>query len=117
LTLSDEFITLPGGYTLQIVQNPSVEDIKQFIAAGHPVFAVADGKALENPHFTNGGPVYHTFIIKGYTEDDFITNDPGTRNGEDFLYEQNHLLTTLHDWNGGDVPNGIPSILVATKAQ
>ena len=80
--------------------------VKRFVASGIPVILPVDGKTLPNPNFRNGGPVYHMLVVRGYTADRFITNDPGTRKGEDFLYTYDGLLNAVHDWNGGDVPNG-----------
>jgi hypothetical protein len=76
------------------------------------VYVVADGKVLPNPHFRNGGPVYHALIIRGYTEDSFITNDPGTQFGKNFVYKYHELMNAIHDWNDGDVPNGRSAVLV-----
>jgi hypothetical protein len=59
----------------------------------------ADGKKLDNPNFKNGGPVYHMLVIKGFTGDKFITNDPGTRLGADFIYTQSNLMYSLADWD------------------
>lgn len=98
---------------VMIVEDPTVEDIKKFIANGQPVLAMADGKVLPNPHFRNGGPVYHALVIRGYTETEFITNDPGTQFGKGFRYKYDDLLDAIHDWNGGDVKNGRKAALVA----
>ena len=95
-----------------IIEDPTVEQIKGYIAGGTPVLAVADGKALPNPHFRNGGPVYHALIIRGYTETEFITNDPGTQFGENFRYTYDELMNAIRDWNGGDVKNGRRTVLV-----
>ena len=97
---------------IKVIENPTVDEIKKFIVAGNPVLVVADGKTLNNPHFKNGGPVYHSLIIKGYTETKFITNDPGTQFGADFTYTYDNLMSSIHDWNGGDVKNGRQVILV-----
>ena len=97
---------------VQKVVNPTVEQIKSFVAAGKPILVVAAGKLLRNPHYKNGGPTYHTLIIRGYTEDSFITNDPGTRFGENFLYKYAVLMNAIHDWNGGDVKAGRKVVLV-----
>ncbi|MGI6314485.1 MAG: C39 family peptidase [Patescibacteria group bacterium] len=94
-----------------ILENPTVEDIKKSLVAGNPVLVVADGKVLPNSHFRNGGPVYHALIIKGYTETEFITNDPGTQFGESFKYKYNDLLKAVHDWNKGKVKEGKKVIL------
>ncbi|OGH71709.1 MAG: hypothetical protein A2921_02880 [Candidatus Magasanikbacteria bacterium RIFCSPLOWO2_01_FULL_43_20b] len=96
----------------RIVNDPTVENIKKFVANGQPVLVVADGKVLPNPHFRNGGPVYHALIIRGYTETEFITNDPGTQFGRGFKYKYKDLLNAIHDWNGGDVKNGKRAVLV-----
>ena len=96
----------------KIIENPTVEQIKGFIANGKPVLAVADGKVLPNPHFRNGGPIYHALIIRGYDEDEFITNDPGTQFGRNFRYKYSDLMNATHEWNGGDVKNGRKVILV-----
>lgn len=95
-----------------IVENPSVEDIKRYIANGTPVLVVADGKKLPNPNFQNGGPVYHALIIRGYTESTFITNDPGTRNGEAFEYAYDDLMNAIGDWNDGNPSEGRNVVLV-----
>jgi hypothetical protein len=108
-TMSEEYFHLKK---MRILEHPTVEDIKKEIAAGRPVLAVADGKVLPNPHFRSGGPVYHALIIRGYTEDGFFTNDPGTQFGENFFYRTRDLMNALHDWNGGDVPHGAPRVLV-----
>lgn len=97
---------------IKIVENPTVDDIKKFIVAGNPVLVVADGKVLPNPNFRNGGPEYHALIIKGYDEENFITNDPGTQFGEGFKYKYDDLMNALHDWNNGDVKNGRKVVMV-----
>lgn len=96
----------------EVLPLEGAEQIKQFIAAGIPVIVPADGKALPNPNFRNGGPRYHMLVVRGYTPTHFITNDPGTRLGENFLYTYRGLLDAVHDWNGGDVSNGDRVILV-----
>lgn len=97
---------------VKILPVTGLDDVKQWIAAGVPVIIPADGKALPNPNFRNGGPPYHMLVVRGYTQDHFITNDPGTRKGENFLYTYRGLLDATHDWNGGDVPNGEKVMLV-----
>ncbi len=97
----------------RVVQAKDVDQIKGILAQGYPIVVPADGKALKNPHFRNGGPPYHMLVLKGYLADGrWITNDPGTQFGENFLYPQRHLFDVIHDWNGGDVPNGEAVMLV-----
>lgn len=109
-----------GGYDLQrwrlrIVESPTVDDLKRFIANKQPILVVADGKMLDNPHFRNGGPEYHTLIIRGYTPTHFITNDPGTQFGENFIYTHDNLMESIRDWNGGDVKGGRRVVMVVEK--
>ncbi len=96
----------------RIVENPTIEDIKRFVSQGNPVYVVADGKRLGNPHFQNGGPEYHALVVRGYTETSFITNDPGTQFGENYPYKYKDLMESIRDWNDGDVKNGRRVVLV-----
>lgn len=96
----------------KIIENPEILDIKKSIASGNPVFVVAAGKLLDNKHFTDGGPDYHALIIKGYTKTHFITNDPGTKWGENFQYRYDVLMNAIHDYNDGNVVSGTPRILM-----
>ena len=102
---------------LQVIEDPTVEAIKQSVAAGHPVLAVAHGKDLPNPYFRGDGPEYHALIIRGYTEDSFITNDPGTWRGENFVYRYEDLMNAIHDWNDGAVKSGRQVVLSLTARQ
>lgn len=97
----------------RVVAVKSIDQIKEILAQGYPIVIPADGKALKNPHFRNGGPRFHMLVLKGYLADGrWITNDPGTQFGENFLYPQANLFEAIHDWNGGDVPAGEAIILV-----
>lgn len=99
----------------KIITNPTVQEIKQSIANGHPVLVVADGHALPNPYYRGDGPDYHALIIRGYTEDAFVTNDPGTWRGKNFVYKYEELMRAIHDWNNGEVKRGQPVALVASE--
>jgi|GEM_PF-798756 len=104
--LNNETIKQYNNRTIRIIENPTIEQIKKSIANKNPVLVVADGKVLPNPHFQNGGPDYHALIIRGYDEENFITNDPGTQFGENFKYKYNDLINAIHDWNNEDVAQG-----------
>ncbi len=97
---------------LHVIENPTIDQIKKLVAHGQPVYVVAYGKALPNPHFQNGGPEYHALVVRGYTKDSFITNDPGTQFGQNYKYKYNDLMNAIHDWNGGDVLDGRRVVLV-----
>ena len=90
----------------------SIDDIKREIASGHPVIIPSAGRLLGNPNFRGAGPLYHCLVIKGYTKDWIITNDPGTRNGLDYVYSYATILKAAHEWNGGNVTQGRSAMIV-----
>jgi len=100
------------GLKSRVVNNPTIIDIKQAIAAKHLVVVPVAGQVLANPHFTPPGPVYHMLVIRGYTQTEFITNDPGTKFGENYQYTFSHLLESVHDWNPNNILNGPKKVLV-----
>ncbi len=108
-----EFIKVYWGYKrVDVEYDPTVEQIKRHVADGRPVIVPAAGKQLGNPNFRNGGPLYHMFVIRGYTKSQFITNDVGTRKGENYRYDIPVIMSAMHDWNGGDVENGQKAIVI-----
>lgn len=89
------------------------DKMQRAVVNGYPVILPTAGKLLLNPNFKNGGPPYHMVVVKGYTADGtFITNDPGTRNGKDYIYTRQILSSAVHDWNNGDVTNGTPLMII-----
>ncbi len=89
--------------------------IKNMLNQGYPVIVPAYGKALKNPNFKNGGPEYHMLVIKGYNKDgSWITNDPGTRNGPDYVYGKQLLLDAIHDFDPRDMQAGRKVMIVVT---
>ncbi|MBT6294203.1 MAG: hypothetical protein HOJ25_00755 [Candidatus Magasanikbacteria bacterium] len=101
-----------GTHDMRVVYDPTITQIKTYLSLGNPVIALARGKSLKNPYFSNGGPEYHALVIIGYTEDGFVTHDPGTSRGAGFVYSFETLMGALHDWNNGNVQSGEPVILV-----
>lgn len=101
------------GYSKTIVTDATEAKIKAVLANGYPVIVPAYGKALLNPNFRNGGPEYHMLVIKGYTKDgQWITNDPGTRRGADYIYPKQRLLDAIHDFNAEDMRQGRKLMIV-----
>lgn len=84
----------------QIKVIESSTDIIEEIQEGNLIIMPTDGKALNNPNFTNGGPDKHMLVIKDYDErkDKFITNDPGTRNGENYAYSSKIIINALKNY-------------------
>ena len=96
----------------RVIKNPTTLQLKREIAEGRPVIVPAAGRLLPNPYFRSPGPLYHMVVIKGYDNDQFITNDPGTKRGKGFRYKYQDLLSALHDWKRGDILNGEKAVLV-----
>jgi len=90
----------------------TVEDIKKEVVQGRPVILPTAGRMLGNPNFRSPGPIYHMLAVRGWTEDMIITNDPGTRKGEEYQYTQDVLYNAIHDWNGGEVDSGRKAMIV-----
>lgn len=88
------------------------EKVEAEINAGKPVIIPAAGQVLDNPYFSNGGPLYHMLVIKGYDATGYITNDPGTKRGDGSHYTYDNLYDAVHDWNNGDILNGQKVYLV-----
>lgn len=96
------------GLTATIHKNPELIDIALILNRGSLVIAPVAGKLIENPYYTNGGPVYHMMVIKGYDleQKKIITNDVGTRQGADLLYRWHIFQNGLHDWHDSDIEQG-----------
>jgi hypothetical protein len=87
------------GLESKIHEDPSFEDVQKALAKGHLVVMTLAGKQLKNPFYTNGGPIYHALVVKGYKEGEkVITHDVGTRRGEDYVYSWERLQGALHDY-------------------
>jgi hypothetical protein len=102
----------------ELLENPTVDDIKNVLSDGALVIVPAAGRQLKNPYFQTPGPVYHMLVLRGYTDSGYvITNDPGTKRGEQFVYRWETLMNAMHDWNGGDVDNGQKVVIVLRAAK
>ncbi|MDD4606857.1 MAG: C39 family peptidase [Patescibacteria group bacterium] len=83
--------------------NINVENIKQQLYQGKLIIIPSSGRDLSNPYFSGEGPIYHMLVIRGWDEDEFITNDPGTRRGAGFKYQYQNLISSVHNvLSGGD---------------
>ncbi|MFZ2681480.1 MAG: C39 family peptidase [Patescibacteria group bacterium] len=111
LAEAQEFLLADSKTVSHVIDNPTVFDIKSLLAEGKPVIVPAAGRELGNPFFTGEGPLYHMLVIRGYTETTFITNDPGTRLGENYAYDIDVLMAAIGDWNNSDPTHGASRIL------
>ncbi|MGW8185393.1 MAG: C39 family peptidase [Candidatus Moraniibacteriota bacterium] len=100
---------------LKVVYDFTQEDIKKYLSKGNPIIVPAAGRALGNPNFTAPGPLYHNLILTGFTQDDLvITNDPGTRKGENYTYKLSVLYEAIHDFDGNkeEIAKGRKAMIV-----
>lgn len=81
-----------------------IDDIGRELEGGNIVILPADGRVLKNPNFTPPGPTRHMLVVVGYDAitKEYITNDPGTRNGKDYRYDENILYDAILDYATGD---------------
>lgn len=100
-----------------LLHDPTIDDLKQALRDGALIIVPAQGQWLGNPYFQTPGPRYHMLVLRGFTDDGYvITNDPGTRRGEAFVYTWDVLLNAIHDWNGGEVESGAKVVVVVRSA-
>ncbi|KKR02463.1 MAG: hypothetical protein UT29_C0002G0025 [Candidatus Yanofskybacteria bacterium GW2011_GWA1_39_13] len=98
---------------VKVVYEPTVQIMKKALSENKAILIPVAGRMLGNPYFQSPGPIYHMLVIKGYTKDgDFITNDPGTRNGENYIYSPEVIMNALHDWNSVDMNKGAKVIVI-----
>lgn len=110
-----EMIREVYGRQAELMTDPTIEDVKRELAAGHFIIVPAAGRELGNPNFRDPGPLYHMLLLKGYTaRGEFVTNDPGTRKGQNYVYDFEVLMDAIRDWNDGDVMNGARVVIVVS---
>ena len=86
----------------------AVDINKQFmideLREGNILIIPSNGRKLLNPNFTPPGPLIHMLVVKGYDEEnqEFITNDPGTRRGESYRYDEDVLFGAISDYITGE---------------
>jgi len=111
------------GYQSTIIDNPTLDELKSYLAKDIPIIIPANGKTLyrENKHFKSGGPWYHNLVILGYDDPkkQFIVHDVGTQFGPYFHYSYQTLLESIHDFPPSlikeDIDSGVPRVLVLIK--
>lgn len=103
----------------EIRENISLQDIKNELLKGNLLIVPANGRALNNPHFTAPGPDRHMIVIRGYDDNtkNFITNDPGIREGELYTYPQQLFFDAIRDYpTGFNLPiEGNKKVMIVIK--
>lgn len=95
-------------YNAEVKNNVSLSDIRTEILNGNILIVPANGRLLHNPYFTQPGPLVHMLVVNGYDSvtKEFITNDPGTRHGESYRYDEDLLFEAIRDYPTGlHLPN------------
>lgn len=105
----EEFL---GFNNYQVLESPTIDQLKKELAAGHVIVAPFAGRQLGNPFYSGEGPRYHMLVVRGYDEANFITNDVGTRRGENFIYPHEKFMNALHDWHDSDMSLGGKKVIV-----
>lgn len=101
------------GYTdFVILDDPTADDLKAQLAQGHLIIAPFAGRELRNPFYSGLGPLYHMLVIKGYDATHFITNDVGTKRGENFIYPYATIMFAMHEWNDENIDSGAKKVIV-----
>ncbi|MDO8559517.1 MAG: C39 family peptidase [bacterium] len=83
-----------------VESDPTAESIRGHLSAGRLVLLPLAGRDLGNPYFRQPGPLYHMLVVRGHDPErrEFVTNDPGTKRGEQYRYAETTLLSAVHDW-------------------
>lgn len=86
-----------------VKENATIADIVSALKKGSIVIVPANGQLLHNPYFTAPGPERHMLLIRGYNADtkQFITNDPGTKRGEGYRYDEDVLYNAILAYSTG----------------
>ena len=94
-----------------VKEDITLAEIKTEIQAGNLVIVPAFGRALKNPNFTAPGPIAHMLVIIGYDPitKEFITNDPGTRKGAGYHYNETLLFEAIWEYPSGKSDPPLPT--------
>ncbi|MSU75354.1 MAG: hypothetical protein EXS55_02470 [Candidatus Magasanikbacteria bacterium] len=105
---------------VSVRENVTSDDLISELHNGHVIITPVNGRLLNNPNFTAPGPLYHMLVIIGYNPatKEFITNDPGTRNGAKYRYPVSTFMAALRDYPSGhheEIEENIKRIIVVSK--
>jgi uncharacterized protein YvpB len=109
--IAEDFYELDN---LEVIYDFEKEKIKEELSKRNPIIIPAAGKLLGNPYFTPPGPLYHNLLLVGYDGKNVITHDPGTRRGENYVYDIDNLYEAIHDFTGKkeDIEKGRRAMIV-----
>jgi Peptidase_C39 like family len=78
-------------------------DLQALMDNGNVVIVPTDGRKLGNPFFTPPGPEMHMLVILSYDSNtkEYIVNDPGTKRGAKYRYQEQVLFDAVADYTSG----------------
>jgi len=105
---------------VEVKKNITMQDLYDLLAQEAIIIAPTNGKWLNNPHFSNGGPERHMLVLIGYNKNnkEFVTNDPGTRLGKNYKYKDSVLYNAIRDYQTGhkkDIIGSAKNVIVVRK--
>lgn len=88
---------------VEVKYDITINDIKSALARGRVVIVPMNGQVIGNVYYTAPGPIEHMLLIRGYDDrtGEFITNDPGTRQGKDYRYDYATFMNGLREYPTG----------------
>lgn len=87
------------GLKTRLIDDFTADVLKKELAQNHLVIISEYGRALNNPFYKRPGPIHHMLLVKGYDNDQFITNDSGTKRGLNYFYDFKTLYDAAADWD------------------
>lgn len=100
----------------EVVINPSKQQLIAELENGRPIILPVDGKILQNPNYT-ADIDYHVIVLSGYDfeNDEFISQDPGTKNGQNYRYPSTVIMKAIHDFIPGQKISFGPVVAIFTS--
>ncbi|HRH32607.1 MAG TPA: C39 family peptidase [bacterium] len=82
---------------IEVKMNITASDIIKALHDGGVVILPMNGQKLGNPYFSGAGPERHMLLVRGYDpiKKQFITNDPGTKRGENYRYSESTIMNSI----------------------
>lgn len=83
--------------TILMVKNPSITNIEQFVRSNHVLTIPMKYTSELRNKYIRAEKTFHIMNIVWYTDTQFITLDPGTKNGRYLAYPKNQLFESLQN--------------------
>ena len=100
----------------RILEQPTLNDIKQQLAKGSLVIVPTAGRLLDNPFFYGNGPRFHTIFIVWYDDRYFYVNEVGMTGWENYRYTHDTVMYAMHDFVAqGDITQWEKLVMVIDR--